>query len=113
DAYNVFVQEIGSHEVIYDVGAHFGTYTLIGLKRGGPGTRVIAYEPCELTRGYLVRHLRWNGASDEVLVRHFACGSSAGVTTFFYKPGLPEGINGLLPDEGLAQTRVRITTLDD
>ncbi len=113
DAYKVFVQEIGSGEVIYDIGAHFGTYTLIGLKRGGPGTRVVAYEPCELTRDYLRRHLRWNGAGDEVLVRPLCCGSSPGVATFFYKPGLPEGINGLLPDEGLAETRVRVTTLDE
>ena len=113
DAYKVFVQEIGPHEIIYDVGAHFGTYTLIGLKRGGPGTRVVAYEPCELTRGYLVRHLRWNGAGDEVLVRPVCCGSRQGVATFFHTPGVPEGINGLLPAEGLVGTRVGVTTLDD
>jgi FkbM family methyltransferase len=113
DAYKVFVHEIGSREVIYDVGAHFGTYTLIGLKRGGPGTRVVAYEPCELTRGYLLRHLRWNGAGDQVLVRPVCCGSTAGVATFFYEPGLPEGINGLLPDEGLAELPVLVTTLDE
>jgi len=113
DAYNVFVHEIGSHEVIYDVGAHFGTYTLIGLKRGGPGTRIVAYEPCELTREYLLRHLRWNGAGDQVVVRPVCCGSTAGVATFYYKPGVPEGINGLLPDEGLAELPVRVTTLDE
>jgi FkbM family methyltransferase len=113
DAYRVFADEIGSREVLYDVGAHFGTYTLIGLKRGGPGTRVVAYEPCELTRGYLVQHLRWNGAGDEVLVRPVCCGSHGGVATFFYKPGLPEGINGLLPGEGLAEAPIRVTTLDD
>jgi FkbM family methyltransferase len=113
EAYKVFADQLGSDEVIYDVGAHFGTYTIIGLKRGGPGTRVVAYEPCELTRGYLLQHLRWNGAGDQVLVRPVCCGSSAGVATFYYKPGLPEGINGLLPDEGLAEVSVRVTTLDD
>jgi hypothetical protein len=105
DAYNVFVREIGSDEVIYDVGAHFGTYTLIGLKRGGPRTRVVAYEPCELTREYLMRHLRWNGAGDQVLVRPGPAGLP-GVATFFtarlprdQRPGPDEGLPNVRPGD--------------
>ena len=112
DSYRAFAAEIAPGDVIYDVGAHFGTYTLIGVERGGPETRVVAYEPCDLTRQYLMRHLRWNRAESRVLVRPVCCGSAYGSATFFHRPGKPEGINGLLPQDGLTPTTVRITTID-
>jgi FkbM family methyltransferase len=112
EAYRAFAAAIAAGDVVYDVGAHFGTYTLIGVARGGADTRVVAYEPCELTRQYLMRHLRWNGAESQVLVRPVCCGNAVGPATFFHRPGRPEGINGLLPQEGLAPTQVRMTTLD-
>jgi FkbM family methyltransferase len=112
ESYRVFAAEIAPGDLIYDVGAHFGTYTLIGVARGGPQTRVVAYEPCDLTRQYLTRHLRWNGAESQVLVRPLCCGSAVGSATFFHRPGRPEGINGLLPQDGLTPTTVRMTTLD-
>src|SRR4051794_4670831 len=41
EAYRAFAAEIGCEDVIYDVGAHFGTYTLIALQKGGPQTQVV------------------------------------------------------------------------
>ncbi len=112
ESYRVFAAEIAPGDVIYDVGAHFGTYTLMGVARGGPETRVVAYEPCDLTRQYLMRHLRWNGADNQVLVRPVCCGRTFGSATFFHRPGRPEGINGLLPQDGLTPMTVRMTTID-
>jgi FkbM family methyltransferase len=112
ESYRAFAEAIAPGDVIFDVGAHFGTYTLIGAARGGPDTLVVAYEPCDLTRQYLMRHLRWNGAERQVLVRPVCCGSASGSVAFFHRPGRPEGINGLLPHEDLVQTTVRQTTLD-
>ena len=112
ESYRAFAAEIAPGEVIYDVGAHFGTYTLIGVARGGADTRVVAYEPCDLTRQYLTRHLRWNAAESQVLIRPVCCGSTFGSVAFFHRPGSPEGINGLLPQDGLVPTTVRMTTLD-
>ena len=112
ESYRAFAAEIAPGDVIYDVGAHFGTYTLIGVARGGPATRVVAYEPCDLTRQYLMRHLRWNGAERQVLVRPVCCGSHVGTAAFYHRPDRPEGINGLLPHDGLSATTMRVTTID-
>ena len=112
ESYRAFADEIAPGDLVYDVGAHFGTYTLIAVARGGPRTRVVAYEPCDLTREYLTRHLRWNGAESQVLVRPVCCGSATGSATFFRNPARPEGINGLLPQDGLTPTIVRMTTID-
>ena len=35
EAYRAFASDVRPGDVVYDVGAHFGTYTLIGLRKGG------------------------------------------------------------------------------
>lgn len=111
-SYRAFAGEIRPGDVVYDVGAHFGTYTLVAVARGGPSTRVVAYEPCDLTRRYLMRHLDWNGAAGQVIVRPMCCGDRVGEARFFYEPGVPAGANGLVWRQGLRETRVPLTTLD-
>ena len=111
-SYQVFAEEVQPGDVVFDVGAHFGTYSMIGALRSGPGGHVIAYEPSALTRTYLARHLAWNGLADRVRVRDVCCGAAVGTTTFYAHPDLPEGINGVLPHEGLAATTVPCTTID-
>jgi len=113
EAYRAFGADVRPGDVVYDVGAHFGTYTLIALRKGGPQSRVVAYEPCDLTRRYLMRHLAWNRGTEQVIVRPLCCGAAGGRARFFYRPGVPEGINGLVEADGLEQTWVDVTTLDD
>jgi len=111
-SYRAFAGEIHPGDVVFDVGAHFGTYSLIAAWRSGPAGRVIAYEPCALTREYLARHLAWNGVTDRVQVREMCCGAVRGTVPFYVHPDRPEGINGLLPEAGLVRHMVACTTLD-
>jgi FkbM family methyltransferase len=112
EAYRAFRTSVQPGDVVYDVGAHFGTYSIISVREGGPRTRVVAYEPCELTRQYLEQHLEWNNAIEQVIVREVCCGANSGEASFFFRPGVPEGINGLLKAEGLVEVPVQVTTLD-
>jgi FkbM family methyltransferase len=112
EAYRVFAKEVRPGDVVYDIGAHFGTYSIIAARAGGPTTRVIAYEPCDLTRRYLEQHLRWNGAERQVTVRPVCVGRTTGDATFYVNPSRPEGTNGLLPYEDFVETHVSMTTLD-
>lgn len=111
ESYRAFARSIGPQEVVFDVGAHFGTYSMIAAWRG-PAVRVVAYEPSTLTRTYLARHLEWNGLANRVVVRDVCCGTAEGTVRFYEHPHRPEGINGLMADEGLVETTVRCTTLD-
>jgi FkbM family methyltransferase len=110
-SYRTFAESISSGDVVFDVGAHFGTYSMIAAWRGAD-VRVVAYEPSPLTRSYLTRHLEWNGLSDRVVVRDVCCSANQGMARFFVHPERPEGINGLMPDHGLVETQVRCTTVD-
>lgn len=112
EAYRAFAQLISIGDVIYDVGAHIGTYTLIALHYGGPEARVIAYEPADLTRGHLLTHLSWNQATEQVIVRSCCCGDASGTATFYFDARSPEGTNGLLPVEGCSSKSVAVWPLD-
>lgn len=112
ESYRAFADEIRPGDVVYDIGAHFGTYSIIAARKGGPTTRVIAYEPCDLTRRYLERHLRWNAVEGQVTIRPLCCGRTTGEASLYARPDRPEGTNGLLPYEDFVETTVAVTTLD-
>ena len=112
EPYRAFVSALRPGDVVYDVGAHIGTYTLVALDRIGPAGRVIAYEPHALTGRYLLQHVQWNGGSDNVVIRSVCCGAREGTANFYCLPGRTEGTHGLLPVHGFDETVVDVTTLD-
>jgi FkbM family methyltransferase len=111
-AYRVYQQAIQPSAIIYDIGAHIGTYSYIGAKTGGANTRIVAYEPCALTRFFLTQHLQWNEVAEQVEFRDCACGSQSGRYAFFIHPDEPDGRNSFIPSEGFEEHQVEVTTLD-
>ena len=111
ESYRRFAASLEPRDVVFDVGAHFGTYSMIAARHSAD-VRVIAYEPSPLTRNYLTRHLQWNGLADRIVVRDVCCGANQGTAQFFVHPDRPEGINGVMPDDGLVEPAVRCTTID-
>lgn len=112
DSYRAFAQMIRPGDVVFDIGAHIGTYSIIASRLAGPAGRVVAYEPHGFTRGYLERHLEGNGARANTVVRPLCCGERAGTADFYFKPGEAEGMNGLLPVAGFERGAVEVTTVD-
>jgi len=55
---------IQERDVFWDVGAHYGYATLVGVRATGEGGEVLAFEPSEQNRWFLHRHLRWNGGTN-------------------------------------------------
>ena len=112
ESYRAFAAMLRAGDVVYDVGAHIGTYTLVALQRIGPDGRVIAYEPHAFTRSYLERHVEWNGGAGRTLIRGVCCGASAGRAKFYSVPNRAEGMNGLVPVEGFGESIIELVTLD-
>jgi len=112
DSYRAFRELLRPGAVVYDVGAHIGTYTLIAAERVGLAGRVVAYEPHASTRRYLEQHLAWNGGTANTVIRDICLGASAGRATFYCVPDRAEGRNGLVPIDGFQQQAVQVTTLD-
>src|SRR5574341_673203 len=71
-----FVREIKKGDVVYDIGAHVGFYTLLASELVGPSGQVIAFEPLPRNLGYLHRHLALNSCKN-VTVIEAAVGNAA------------------------------------
>ena len=112
DSYQAFADTIKSGDIVYDIGAHIGTYTLIALRKSEPQGQVVAYEPHNITRNYLIQHLEWNAGRERTIVREVCCGAAIGITDFYYLQDEPEGMNSLVPVEGFEKKQVQVTTVD-
>jgi FkbM family methyltransferase len=70
-----------SGDVVYDVGANVGFYTLFAARRVGGGGRVYAFEPLPRNLTFLRRHIALNGHSN-VDVMPLALSDEDGFATF-------------------------------
>lgn len=59
-----FAEAIRPGDVVYDVGAWIGPYTLLASKLVGPAGRVLSFEPDPVAREQLERNLALNGAGN-------------------------------------------------
>lgn len=112
DVYNAFADAVQPGDVVYDIGAHIGTYSILALKKSAPSGRVVAYEPENLARAFLERHLRSNGVEDRAIVRPICCGSDVGTASLYYREGEANGESGLLPARELRSKTVPVRKID-
>jgi FkbM family methyltransferase len=94
-------------DVIYDLGAHAGFYTLLAAKLTGPTGRVVAFEPVPRNLGYLRRNLALNHC-ENVTVVAAAVADRSGTARF--QEG-PLTTVGTLAQEGGYD--VQVVALDD
>jgi FkbM family methyltransferase len=68
-------------QVVFDVGANIGYYTLLASRQVGPSGRVVAFEPSPRNISYLHRHLALNHATNVMLVPA-GCSDRNGLAAF-------------------------------
>lgn len=93
---------IRAGDVVWDVGAHHGSVVLIAAPRVGPAGQVHAFEPSEMNRAYLGRHVRWNRLTN-VVIHPYALSSFDGEARF----GGKGSSTGYALDEGEERVAVR------
>ena len=64
---------------LWDVGAHFGLFTLAAARFGGPQATVIAFEPSDVAADILAANVRLAGAHARVRIRREAVGADDGL----------------------------------
>jgi len=101
-----FVQTVKPGSVVYDVGAHYGYYSLLAAQLARPGGQVIALEPAPRNLFVLRRHIELNRI-ENISVLDYAVGDREGEARFDNRAG--SGVGHLSPQGPLA---VRLTTLD-
>jgi FkbM family methyltransferase len=76
-----FAREVRAGDVVYDIGANVGSYTVLASVLVGSAGRVIAFEPVAENVSYLRSHIRLN-ALDNVEVFELAVGDRSGTVSF-------------------------------
>ena len=108
----VFEKYAGGKNLVLDIGAHIGYYSLVGSLRVGKQGRVIAFEPSEYNAGLLRNTLGENGITN-VKVEQKAVGARTGEGKIFLDVE-NRGDNRTYDCGELRQTRrVKIVALDD
>jgi FkbM family methyltransferase len=102
----LFQELVKPGDVVYDIGAHFGYYTLLSSKLVGDGGKVIAFEPSPANLVRLYRHINLNDRKN-VQVLELAVSDHEGIAHFETRTG--SGV-GHLADDGPLE--VKLTTLD-
>jgi FkbM family methyltransferase len=77
-------------QVVFDIGANVGYYTVLASRRIGSSGRVVACEPFVRNIAYLHRHIQLNRA-DNVTIIPAACAERAGVGRFVQGTDCAEG----------------------
>lgn len=103
----LFEQTIQRDQVVYDVGANVGYYTLLASVLVGPRGKVYAFEPLPANLVYLRKHLELNHITNVEIIEA-AVAETSGTASF--DPG-PNGSVGSLSTGGAL--RVRAVRLDD
>jgi FkbM family methyltransferase len=105
-----FCKLVGPGQVMFDLGANVGFYTLLASRLVGDGGRVVAFEPAKRNIPYLRRHLAMNRITNCDVIE--AAVSSKDGTAFFDVSTLP--VTGHV-SENRAESdyEVATVTLDD
>jgi len=72
-------------DVLYDVGANVGAYSLVAAKAPGRSVEVVAIEPAYATFASLCENIVLNDVSDTVLPLNVTLGASTGLGYFNYR----------------------------
>jgi FkbM family methyltransferase len=76
--FDQFVRRCTPGMVLFDVGAHFGLFSLAAVHYGGPTARAVAVDPSPLAERVLRYQARVNGVTDRVTVVRASAGERAG-----------------------------------
>jgi len=110
EEYQAFRAATRAGNVVLDVGANIGAYTLLFGQWVGPSGRVFAFEPGAAARAGLLRHVVLNGLAGRVEVSALAASGSVGVSAFDEHGA--SGVNALCATPTEFTSMVATTTLD-
>jgi FkbM family methyltransferase len=105
-----YLSASSSVEAFVDVGAHFGTYTVLG-SRLNPDAELYAFEPDEYNRSVLREVLRENAISAEV--RSEVVAGESGTVTFYIDESAGSESHSLAPDARLDPVEKDCVALSD
>ena len=113
--YNYLKERVRPGDVILDVGAHVGIFTILLARWTGPTGRVFAFEPTPVTFAALSEHLTLNGVAERVTPVPCAVSDQPGTVNFYTISNSPENtLNQRHTSLGEATgIQVQVRTIDE
>ena len=111
DEYDVFRRSVRPGDVVFDVGANLGAYTLLFAQWVGAGGRVFAFEPAQEPFEGLMKLLDANGLSSRVTAMQTAVSGREGAVRLLVDAA--DGSSRILEDaDGRHAIEVQTVTID-
>lgn len=108
EVWGSLMAEVRPGDIVADVGAHYGLYTVAIAQRVGPAGRVVAFEPQPDNFRVLGEQVRLNAVTDRVQPENLALAAEAGEMFFDDR----NEQSHLALDAGSGTRRVPVSTLD-
>jgi FkbM family methyltransferase len=100
--------------ILFDIGAHFGIFSLAALRYGGATARAVAVDPSPMAARMLRIQAALNGAGDKLRIIQAAVGDTGGELSLVAAGPFSSGYLGLPTSHPRRDlTRVCATTLDN
>lgn len=100
-----FVRHVAPGDVVLDLGAHVGYYTLLAAALAGPAGRVFAFEPDPRNARYLRHHVRINRCRNVEVVEQAVCDHTGEVR---FGPGTGSGTGRIAEGGPVSVPSVRL-----
>ncbi len=92
DNFNFLEQQCNANNIVLDIGAHIGLFSIVAAQIVGSGGKVYAFEPTPKTNALLNKTVNINKQQQVIEIRTEAMGAQPGKTVFFISDR--EGDNG-------------------
>jgi len=105
-----------SKKCVFDIGAHIGLTSLPLSSQMSSTGILVAFEPSEINRNYLSKHIKWNMVENVVIEPMLVGDKTTDNGHAFYELTTVSGMHSMFPREGkeeIRQLTVPMITLDD
>lgn len=85
-----FIKTVKKDDVLFDVGANVGYYTVLGSRLAGAKGKVFSFEPLVRNISYLYKHVKINRL-ENVSIIPCACSDAISIVAFFQNPNTAMG----------------------
>jgi FkbM family methyltransferase len=110
DVLEFFVASVRPSDIVFDVGAHVGAYSLLASRLVGPEGHVYAFEPDPVARDLLERNILANGGGN-ITVSSLAVSDSDGWAALQTTTNLGNSCTVVVPSQGRSENAVPTMTL--
>lgn len=106
----IMEEKIKEGDTVFDIGAHFGYYTLLMAKKVGYLGKVISFEPSKKTREILRKNVRKNNFQNRVKIENKGVSNKEEILRFNYKEFSP--MNSFLDRNFPGGTKIECIDID-